>query len=63
MLPDPYEGWSEDRLKKRCRDLARAHDHHQKIILLLAYHGGLDALPPEWRAEVDNLRKAYSDDE
>ncbi len=61
-IRDPYNGWSADRLKEHCRSLARAYSNYQQIILVIAEHG-IDALPPEWRAEVDSLRKAYADND
>lgn len=61
--PDPYDGWSEDRLKEHCRSLARAYSKYQQIILILvSHHDGMAMLPPEWLADVESLIEAYSDD-
>ncbi len=59
-VPDPYDGWSVDRLKAHCRSLARTYSNYQQIILVIVEHG-VDALPPEWRQEVDSLRRTYAD--
>lgn len=58
---DPYKNMTVEELKDRCRRLSRAYWHYQQIILILVERG-LDALPPDWKEEVQSLQRAYSDD-
>lgn len=59
-LPDPYEGWPEDRLKERIHDLAAAL-HKWQMIAINAAAGGMDALTEQSQADVRRLQEAYSD--
>lgn len=58
---DAYDGWTEERLKQRCRDLCRANMRKDMIILGMV-DLGLSGLSGEGRAEVIRLQEAYSDD-
>jgi hypothetical protein len=62
-LPDPYEGWSSEQLKQRCRELCRASMHRDMVILSMLdkIPGGVDAIPEQFRDEVRRLRDAYED--
>lgn len=62
-LPDPYDGWSASKLKRRCRELGCALMDKDMIILsmLVRIPGGVDALPESCRDEVRSIRDAYDD--
>ncbi|MEY9506905.1 hypothetical protein ABIE87_006463 [Bradyrhizobium diazoefficiens] len=59
-LPDPYDGWTEQRLKGHCRRLGRALDNWQHIAMTLAEHGK-DGLSQADRETVERLVEAYRD--
>lgn len=58
-LPDPYEGWSQERLKERCHELGMALNKWQMIAINAA--GGMDCLTEESKADIRRLQEAYSD--
>lgn len=58
---DPYQGYSEADLKRRCRELCSALDRWQTIALVLT-EGGIGALPDDMRDDLLRLREAYGDD-
>jgi len=58
QLPDPYDGWTVNRLKDHCRKLGRALMRDEMIILILAEGG---SLPKEYQERVDRLKIAYAD--
>lgn len=61
-IPDPYEGWTKFQLKERCRDLCRAIDRYQQMVMAMSeVPGSLNQLHPEDRADVERLIEAYSD--
>lgn len=57
---DPYAGWTENNLRKRCRELSRAVSRWQMIALVAAYDG-IGALTEGDRAALEKLKQAYSD--
>lgn len=57
---DIYKGWTEDRLKERCRDLCMALDNWQHIAMALAEHGK-EGLTPTDKEKVERLIEAYQD--
>lgn len=61
-LPDPYEGWSVERLKARLRILSGAVMEWQFIAANMAEApGALDQLHDESRQKVERIVRAYSD--
>lgn len=62
-LPDPYKGWSVERLKRRCRKLVSVSMRKDMIILSMAGRAPQTvlALSPEIRDEVQRLQAAYAD--
>ena len=64
FLIDAYEGWTEEQLKTRCRELVRAVDKYQRISMHLgsAAPGLLNDLPKEWADDVRSLIEAHRDE-
>ena len=59
---DPYKGWDNERLKRRCGELVHALDRWQKVSLILV-EGGISSLPDDMRDDLLRLRAAYSNDD
>lgn len=57
---DAYDSWSNEQLKRRCRELCRALDKWQRIAGIIKTEG-FDVLPKDWQADVDRLIEAYKD--
>jgi hypothetical protein len=62
VLFDAYDGWSEDRLKRRCRELLRLAMKKDMLICMLVESGGVDAMPKDDADEVRRIVSAYCDD-
>lgn len=64
-LPDPYDGWSKDKLKERIRELARAMTRDQLAIAMMVEYAPavLDRLPAQYRERAKLLNAAYRDDQ
>lgn len=62
-LPDPYEGWSEAKLKTRIRQLSRAVIRTERIVAVMVEYAphGLEHLPKSDREKAKNLNAAYRD--
>ena len=61
-LPDPYEGWTAERLKQQCRKLSAALMEYELIAANMAtVPGALDQLQPSARQKVERVMEAYSD--
>lgn len=61
-LPDPYEGWSVERLKDRCRELGGALMEWELIAANMgSVPAALDQLTTQSREKVENMMRAYSD--
>lgn len=61
-LPDPYEGWTEEQLKKRIRTLASAVMEWELIAANMGVApGALSQLCPVSRQKVERVMEAYSD--
>jgi hypothetical protein len=64
-LPDPYDGWSEAKLKTRIRQLIRAVIRTERIVAVMVEHApqGLEHLPKSDREKAKNLNAAYREGE
>lgn len=57
---DAYKGWTEDALKRRCRELVRLSMHKDVIIAVLAKYG-YDELSTVDQKEVDQITSQWED--
>lgn len=57
---DAYKGWTEDALKRRCRELVRVTMHKDVIIAVLAKYGP-EALTAEDSKEVERIASRWED--
>jgi len=62
IVPDPYEGWSEDRLRDRIKELSSALMSWQLIAANMGtIPAALDMLTTENRQKVIRMMEAYTD--
>lgn len=61
---DAYRGWSEERLKLRCRQLCRAVDRKDLMIAMFVEYGPNwhTEMPEEFRKEAKRINKARRND-
>ena len=60
-LPGPYDGWTLDQVKQRCRELVRAIVNKDMLICSLLTFGNVEEVPEPFRQEILDIIDGYCD--